>query len=61
PIALLQKYSAITAPEKGVEWKANFYKIAENTSNPHYITWAKVDRPRPDWHVPEYFGRLIFK
>lgn len=61
PIALLQKYSAITAPEKGVEWKANFYKIAENTSNPHYITWSKVDRPRPDFHVPEYFGRLIFK
>ena len=61
PIALLQKYSNVTAPAKGIEWKANFYKIAEISSNPHYITWSKIDKPRPDFHVPEEFGRIIFK
>jgi hypothetical protein len=61
PIALLQKYSPVTTPAKGVEWRANFYKIAEITSNPHYITWSKIDRPRPNFHVPENFGRIIFK
>ena len=61
PIAVLQKHSAITMPAKGVEWRANFYKIAEITSNPHYITWSKVDLPRPQFHAPEYFGRIIFK
>ena len=61
PLSLLRKHSAITTPAKGVEWRANFYKIAEITSNPHYITWSKVDQPRPNFHVPENFGRIIFK
>ena len=61
PIALLKKHSTVTSPAKGVEWRANFYKIAEITSNPHYITWSKIDRPRPNFHVPENFGRIIFK
>jgi len=61
PFDLLRKYSPITTPAKGVEWRANFYKIAEITSNPHYITWSKIDLPRPNFHVPEAFGRLIFK
>jgi len=61
PITMLQKHSVITTPAKGVEWKANFYKIASITSNPHYITWSKVDRPIPNFHVPENFGRIIFK
>ena len=42
PLTMLEKYSVITHPARGVEWKANFYKIAENSSNPHYITWSEV-------------------
>ena len=61
PMALLEKYSKVSRPSKGVEWRANFYKIAENSSNPHYITWSKIDRPKPDFHVPQAFGRLIFE
>ena len=61
PLALLKRYSEVTTPAKDVEWRANFYKIAEITSNPHYITWSKIDRPVPNFHVPENFGRIIFK
>ena len=62
PLALMKKYSTVTTPAKGVEWRGNFYKIASITSNPHYITWSKVDhRPNPNFHSPEVFGRLIFK
>lgn len=61
PFALLEKYSKITRPAKGVEWRANFYKIAENSSNPHYITWSKIDKPKPDFHVPQAFGKLTFE
>ena len=61
PLALLQKYSPVTMPAKGVEWRANFYKIASITSNPHYITWSKIDRPVPNFHVPENFGKIIFR
>jgi hypothetical protein len=68
PIAMLRQYSPITAPAKGVEWRANFYKIAENNSNPHHIAWSKIEPfwsiynySRPNFHIPEAFGRLIFK
>ena len=61
PLTVLQKHSAITTPAKGVEWKANFYKIAEITSSPHHATWSVVDLPHPTFHTPEFFGRLIFK
>jgi len=61
PIAMLQQHSAITTPAKGVRWKANFYKIAEITSNPHYITWSEIDLPRPQFHAPQFFGTIIFK
>lgn len=61
PLSLLEKYSKVSRPAKGVIWKANFYKIAENSSNPHYITWSKIDKPKPDFHVPQAFGQLIFE
>ncbi|WP_232834822.1 carbohydrate-binding family 9-like protein [Pleomorphovibrio marinus] len=61
PIRLLKKYSNITQPSKGVTWKANFYKTANRNSNPHYITWNIVENPRPDFHLPQYFGKLIFQ
>ncbi len=61
PISLLEKYSKVSAPKKGVEWRANFYKTANRNSNPHYITWNKVENPRPDFHLPQYFGKLIFE
>jgi len=60
PLELLTRYSEIDYPKKGVEWKANLYKIADNTSNPHYLTWNPVQKPEPDFHLPEFFGTLRF-
>ena len=61
PIAVLEKYGTITCPEKGVEWRANFYKIAENSSNPHYITWSIVENDKPNFHMPKFFGKIVFE
>lgn len=60
PFEILEKYSKVARPEKGVMWRANFYKIAVNTSNPHYITWSPVMNDIPDFHLPEFFGRIRF-
>ena len=60
PFTLLEKYATITRPAPGVVWKANFYKIADKTSNPHYLTWSFVDSIEPDFHMPAFFGSLIF-
>jgi hypothetical protein len=47
-------------PTSGTAWKGNFYKCGDRTSRPHWLTWAPVDRPQPDFHRPEFFGRLEF-
>ncbi|AQQ09217.1 hypothetical protein L21SP3_01018 [Sedimentisphaera cyanobacteriorum] len=61
PLSILESRSALTKPASGTIWKANFYKCADNTSNPHWLTWSFVDKPYPDFHRPEFFGTLIFE
>lgn len=61
PFSLLGRYSDVTTPAPDVIWKANFYKVAVNNSNPHYMTWSPVKKNIPDFHLPAYFGNLIFR
>jgi len=61
PIYLLKKFANIADPKRGVIWKANFYKTASKTSNPHYLTWSFVDNKTPQFHLPQFFGTLRFK
>ena len=61
PFDILEKYSKIAKPKKGIVWRANFYKCADETSHPHWLTWSKVNRPQPEFHVPECFGILSFE
>jgi hypothetical protein len=60
PFELVEKYAPVQRPGKGIKWKANMYKIADKTSNPHYLTWAPLHNAVPDFHLPQYFGTLIF-
>ena len=61
PLELLIRYCDITRPGPGIKWMGNFYKISENSSNPHYITWSEVINPVPDFHLPQFFGVLNFQ
>jgi hypothetical protein len=61
PLTILEKYSIVTPPKKGVTWKANFHKIAESSSNPHYLTWSSIDNPVHDFHLPQFFGTIVFE
>lgn len=40
---------------------ANFYKCGDETSEPHFISWNPIGTPQPDFHVPHYFGELMFE
>jgi hypothetical protein len=60
PFRILGNYCPATPPRTGTVWRANFYKCADKTSHPHWLTWAPVHRPQPDFHVPEDFGTLVF-
>jgi hypothetical protein len=61
PLAMLRKYTSVTEPKKGVKWRANFYKIAENNSNAHHASWSPILHPKPTFHLPQYFGEIEFK
>lgn len=61
PFDLLERYTPVTRPARGKSWKANLYKTGSRTSNPNYMTWSYVDHPRPNFHLPQYFGTLEFR
>jgi len=39
----------------------NFYKCADGTDSPHFVSWSPIKTEQPDFHCPEFFGELIFK
>ncbi|MDR2232275.1 MAG: hypothetical protein LBE56_04020 [Tannerella sp.] len=39
----------------------NFYKCADGTENPHYVTWSPIGLPKPDYHCPAHFGEIFFR
>ncbi|MFA7172474.1 MAG: carbohydrate-binding family 9-like protein [Kiritimatiellia bacterium] len=43
----------------GTRWRANFYKCADDTSHPHWISWSPVKEL--NFHAPESFGELRFR
>jgi len=61
PYMMLEKYVPVVKPIKGVVWRANFYKCGDETSHRHWLTWNKVDLPKPDFHRPEFFGEVEFE
>lgn len=61
PIVMLKRYCQVTLPAPQVEWRANFYKCGDKTSHPHWLTWAPVDFSRPNFHLPQFFGKLEFQ
>lgn len=46
---------------KGLKTRANFYKCGDRTSERHYLSWNAVGTETPDFHRPEYFGKLVFE
>lgn len=61
PISMLKKFAKVTQPGKGVTWNANFYKLKETGFNIHYKTWSVIESVEPDFHLPQFFGKLQFQ
>jgi len=61
PLDILPHYhQPVTKPAPGVTWRANFFKCADRTSHPHWLTWSYIESDTPDFHRPDYFGMLEF-
>jgi hypothetical protein len=59
PLSLFEKYYGARI-ESGRRARANFFKCGDETEVPHYGAWSSVRTPQPDFHRPEFFGRLVF-
>lgn len=46
---------------KGLNAEANFYKCGEETAVTHYVTWNPIETENPDYHRPEFFGKVQFE
>ena len=45
----------------GLELKANFYKCGDLLETPHFLSYAPIDTPDPDFHRPEFFIPVAFE
>lgn len=39
--------------------RANFYKCADMTAHPHFLSWNKIEIEKPDFHRPDFFGKIF--
>jgi hypothetical protein len=59
PFNLFCKHQVTTL--KGAACRANFYKCGDDLPEPHFLCWNNIVAPEPDFHLPQYFGKLIFE
>ena len=36
----------------------NFYKCGDKCMHPHYLSWSPIGLPAPNFHRPEFFGKI---
>ncbi len=60
PLAVLRAYVDFPAPKLNTVWRANFQRCADGSANPQWATWNPIETPQPDFHRPEFFGKLLF-
>lgn len=59
PLEVFAFHQLITL--KGAVCRANFYKCGDELPEPHFLAWANIESPTPDFHLPGFFGTLKFK
>jgi len=58
PFALFEHYLGSLGAPAGQTWRGNFYKCADESSHPHWVSWAPVDEF--NFHRPTCFGKIQF-
>lgn len=59
PFSLIKKYIPDYEFKPGMILPSNVYKCGDETDFPHFGCWKMVDREKPNFHKPEYFGKMI--
>ena len=59
PLAVLEAYAGPLGPLVGQAWRGNFYKCADDSSHPHWASWAPIGAVL-NFHQPACFAPLRF-
>lgn len=59
PMELITELYQMKPLEKEDRFTCNFYKICEDPGLEHYASYAPIDSPSPDFHLPEYFTEAV--
>lgn len=46
---------------KESDCSGNFYKCGDLLPEPHFISWSNIISDTPNFHLADYFGKLIFE
>lgn len=61
PFELIHEIYGIPSLQKGDVFTCNFYKISEDPSIEHYISYSPINNPTPNFHLPEFFAKAIIE
>ena len=56
PLKLIFRDKSPVFPQK---LRVNFYKCADMTKKPHFVSWQPITLPKPNFHCPEFFGEIV--
>jgi hypothetical protein len=59
PFAVLARWTGPLDLMGGGEWRANLYKCGDETSHPHWASWAPL--AETNFHLPDCFGTIRFE
>src|SRR5712691_9314241 len=51
----------IHEPQTGERWRVNLFRCVGSDPGRGYLAWQPTRTRQPDFHVPQVFGRLVFK
>jgi len=54
-------YPDITKTFDRIKARGNFYKCGDCLQTPHFLSWNPIKSETPNFHLPEFFGELIFE
>ena len=59
-ILALPMKSLVERFEIAAVWRVNFFRVEGATEPRFYSAWRPTNTPKPNFHVPEAFGALVF-
>ncbi|MCB7306391.1 carbohydrate-binding family 9-like protein [Bariatricus massiliensis] len=59
PLCILEEIYGELTFENGTSLSLNFYKLSEAPDIEHYASYAPIQAPHPNFHLPQYFEQSV--